>query len=113
MDGSEVGPDLRQLSESLDEDVGGQDDDTDAVKEDAAGVVDEEYLMAGDGVLGEVQHQYEETVQQIVDNDKRVEYREFFECDQISPGPMAVYFQFPRRPIYLSPLSLPPPPRDF
>ena len=65
--------------------MGGQDDHTDAVKEDTAGVIDEEYLMVGNGVLGEVQQQYEETVQQIVDNDERVEYGQFVEGDQISP----------------------------
>ena len=75
--------------------MGGEDDDTDAVKEDTAAVIDEEHLMVVNGVLGEVQHQYEETVQKIVDNDEGVEYGKFFECDQISPVPMGVYFKSP------------------
>ena len=74
--------------------MGGQDDDTDAVKEDTAGVIDEEYLMVSNGVLGEVQHQYEETIQQIVDNDERVENGKFFEGDQISPKIAMTFHHF-------------------
>ena len=81
--------------------MGGEDDDTDAVKEDTAGVIDEEDLVVGHGVLADVEHQYEETVQKIVDNDERVEYGKFSEGDQISPVPMGVYFKFPWQPITL------------
>ena len=75
--------------------MSGEDNDTDAVKEDTAGVIDEEDLVVGHGVLADVEHQYEETVQKIVDNDERVEYGKFSEGDQISPVPMGVYFKFP------------------
>ena len=91
-DWCEVGPDFWQLGQGFDEDVGGEDDDTDEVKEDADGVIDEEHLMRGEGVLGEVQQQDEETVQKIVDNDERVENGKFFEGDQISPVSINVYF---------------------